>query len=100
MTWICSRCRTRFEERRSRCPHDGRRVIEDLAGMVIGGRYTLRELIGVGGMDSSVWLGWQQSIQRSVAIKLLPPADDASIERFARGARIASNLNHPNITVV
>ena len=100
MTWICSHCRTRFEERRSRCPHDGRRVVQDLAGEVIGGRYTLRELLGVGGMDSSVWQAWQQSIQRIVAIKILPPADDPSVERFARGARIASNLSHPNITVV
>ncbi|MCB9528449.1 MAG: serine/threonine-protein kinase [bacterium] len=100
MTWICSHCRTRFEERRTRCPHDGRRVVQDLAGEVVGGRYTLRELLGVGGMDSSVWLAWQQSIQRAVAIKLLPPADDPSTERFARGARIASNLSHPNITVV
>ncbi len=100
MTWICSRCRTRFEERRTRCPHDGRRVVQDLGGQVVGGRYTLRELLGVGGMDSSVWLAWQQSIQRAVAIKLLPPADDPSTERFARGARIASNLSHPNITVV
>ena len=100
MNWICSHCRTRFEERRTRCPHDGRRVVADLAGEVVGGRYTLRELLGVGGMDSSVWQAWQQSIQRSVAIKLLPPADDSSTERFARGARIASNLSHPNITVV
>ena len=35
-----------------------------------------------------------------VAVKLLPPTTESATERFTRGARIASNLNHPNITVV
>lgn len=100
MSWLCARCRTRFDEPQDRCPHDGRRVVEDLSGRNVAGRYTLRELLGVGGMDSSVWLAWQTATERAVAIKLLPATDDASGERFARGARIASNLSHPNITVV
>ena len=100
MTFICPKCRSRFAEQIERCPHDRRRVVEDLAGHNIAGRYTIKELLGVGGMDSSVWMAVQAPIHRPVAIKLLPPAEGESAERFARGARIASNLNHPNITVV
>ncbi len=100
MRWLCSRCRTLYDEAIERCPHDGKRVVADLSGRVVAGRYALRELLGVGGMDSSVWLAWQTSTHREVAVKLLPPADGPAAERFARGARIASNLNHPNITTV
>ncbi|MCA9538439.1 MAG: serine/threonine protein kinase, partial [Myxococcales bacterium] len=100
MAWLCPHCRTRFTEPQERCPHDKRKLVPDLSGQEIGDRYTLRELLGVGGMDSSVWMAWQTSTHRSVAIKILPPVEGDAAERFARGARIASNLNHPNITVV
>ena len=68
--------------------------------MTIGGRYKVRELIGVGGMDSTVWKAWQTGTERTVAIKVLPPADEAAAKRFARGARIAANLTHPNCLVI
>jgi serine/threonine protein kinase len=97
---ICPKCRTRFENQVERCTHDGRRLVADLTGVTVAGRYLLRELLGVGGMDSSVWLAMQQPVQRPVAVKLLPPTDGESADRFARGARIASNLAHPHITVV
>ncbi|MEZ4463391.1 MAG: serine/threonine-protein kinase [bacterium] len=100
MAAICPKCRSRFDDRLPRCPHDGRQLVADLSGLVVAGRYTLRELLGVGGMDSSVWLAMQQPVQRPVAVKLLPPTDGDSADRFARGARIASNLSHPHITVV
>ena len=75
-------------------------MVEDLTGEQFGGRYTIQELIGVGGMDSTVWRAWQAGIDRSVAIKILPPADEASAKRFARGARIAANLHHSNALIV
>jgi len=75
-------------------------VIEDLSGQLIGGRYRVRELVGVGGMDSTVWKAWQTGTERVVAVKVLPAAEEAAAKRFSRGARIAANLNHPNCTVV
>lgn len=100
MNWICSHCGEKFSRFRTRCPSDGQRVIEDLSGQLIGGRYRIRELIGVGGMDSTVWKAWQTGTERVVAVKVLPAAEEAAAKRFARGARIAANLNHPNCTVV
>jgi serine/threonine protein kinase len=100
VTWICSHCGQKFNRYRTRCSADGQRVIEDLTGQTIGGRYTIRELIGVGGMDSTVWKAWQTGTERVVAVKVLPAADDSAARRFSRGARIAANLNHPNCTVV
>ena len=116
MKWICPRCKLRIGDTEARCPKDGaklrfgdnsvrcpttgRYAVPDLSGLTLADRYTLRELIGIGGMGSTVWEGWQKSTERIVAIKVLPPANEAAAGRFARGARIASNLNHPHITVV
>ncbi|MCA9516842.1 MAG: serine/threonine protein kinase, partial [Myxococcales bacterium] len=100
MNWICSHCGEKYAEQRTRCSLDGQRVVEDLAGQTIGGRYRIRELIGVGGMDSTVWKAWQAGTERTVAIKVLPPADDDAAKRFSRGARIAANLSHPNCTII
>ncbi len=101
MGTLCPHCRSRFDEDDlERCPHDKKRLVPDRSGQTITDRYTLRELLGVGGMDSSVWMAWQTSTQRSVAVKILPPVEGDAAERFARGGRIASNLNHPNITTV
>lgn len=75
-------------------------MVEDLSGKTLADRYILKELIGVGGMNSSVWRAWQRSTERVVAIKVLPPADPAAAGRFARGARIASNISHPHATIV
>ncbi|MFT7579178.1 MAG: serine/threonine protein kinase [Myxococcota bacterium] len=74
--------------------------MEDLTGQTVGGRYRIRELVGVGGMDSTVWKAWQSGTERTIAIKVLPPAEDAAAKRFARGARIAANLSHPNCLVI
>lgn len=100
MNWICSHCGEKYSELRTRCSLDGQRVVEDLTGEAIGGRYRVRELIGVGGMDSTVWKAWQAGTERSVAIKVLPPADADAAKRFSRGARIAANLSHPNCTII
>src|SRR6185369_7199008 len=43
---------------------------------------------------------WQTGTERTVAVKVLPVADEASARRFSRGARIAANLNHPNCAVI
>ena len=63
------------------------------------GRYEIRSKIGEGGMGE-VYLAQDTKLDRKVALKILP-ADLASnrdrMERFAREAKAAAALNHPNI---
>jgi serine/threonine protein kinase len=60
------------------------------------------ELIGRGGMGA-VYKARQPSLDRLVALKILPPgvAGDAGFaERFTREARALARLSHPNIVAV
>src|SRR3989454_6908722 len=65
----------------------------------VAGRYSLERELGRGGMGV-VYLAREVRLDRSVAIKLLPPskASDPKLrERFLREARTAAKLSHPNI---
>jgi serine/threonine protein kinase len=69
---------------------------------LLGGRYRLEQIIGTGGM-AIVWRGADQRLGRPVAIKLIADtlaADPAYVERFAREARTAAGLSHPNLVQV
>jgi hypothetical protein len=69
---------------------------------VIGDRYTLEREIGRGGMGV-VWLGRDEVLGRTVAIKrigLAPGSGQADVERAAREARLAATLNHPHVVAV
>jgi serine/threonine protein kinase len=68
-------------------------------GFVIAGKYKLLEHLGAGGM-ANVFLCEHVSMQRRVAIKVLPPSqanDPGAVERFYREARAVATLDHPNI---
>ncbi len=74
--------------------------VEDLNQHLVG--YEVSELIGRGGMGA-VYRGRQLSLDRGVAIKILPPSiaeRPGFRERFAREARALAKLNHPNIVAV
>lgn len=66
-------------------------------------QFEVERLIGRGGMGA-VYKGIQSSLERPVAIKLLPPAieqqDSAFAERFKNEARLMGRLNHPAIVGV
>jgi serine/threonine protein kinase/capsular polysaccharide biosynthesis protein len=60
------------------------------------------EFIGKGGMGA-VYKARQPTLDRLVALKILPPAaagDAGFAERFNREARALARLNHPNIVTV
>jgi serine/threonine-protein kinase len=63
------------------------------------GRYRLIELIGRGGMGE-VWRAYDPTMDRMVALKLLPAnfaGDKVFQERFRREARAAAGLDDPHI---
>ncbi len=65
----------------------------------VGDSFLIERLLGRGGMGS-VYLAREPSLDRLVAIKLLPPdrAQSSDLrERFRREARTAAQLSHPNI---
>jgi serine/threonine-protein kinase len=66
------------------------------------GRYEIRSKIGEGGMGE-VYLALDTELDRTVAIKILPPAlasDQQRLQRFIQEAKAASALNHPHILTI
>ncbi len=66
------------------------------------GQYQLVEQIGKGGM-ATVYKAFQPSLNRYVAVKILPAyfAHEAGFaERFTREAQAIAQLDHPNILPV
>ena len=64
--------------------------------------YTLVEKIGAGGMGE-VWKARDTSLDRDVAIKVLPEdfaADPDRLARFDREAKLLASLNHPHIAAI
>ncbi|MCC6811061.1 MAG: serine/threonine protein kinase [Deltaproteobacteria bacterium] len=65
-----------------------------------GGRYTLGELLGEGGMGK-VYRARDTRLLRDVAVKMITGAvDDEMRRRFHREARAMGKLRHPNIVEV
>jgi len=58
--------------------------------------------LGAGGMGE-VYLAQDQSLERNVALKILPPdlmRSDERVRRFVLEAKSASSLSHPNIVTI
>jgi len=73
----------------------------DLTNQTIAG-YSILHRLGVGGM-SEVYLAFQQSLHRHVALKVLRAdfvGSDEHEQRFLQEARAAASLMHPNIVQV
>lgn len=75
-----------------------------MARTVIAARYELDDLpIGRGGMGE-VWGGYDQRLDRRVAVKFIRfpggRPDDELVRRFVRESRITARLEHPGVPVV
>jgi serine/threonine-protein kinase len=71
-------------------------------GTLLCERFRLEEKIGSGGM-STVYRAFDETLERSVAIKILHAdmsQDDSQLERFRREARAAARLSHPHVVTV
>jgi hypothetical protein len=66
------------------------------------GKYTLRRKLGQGGFGA-VFAGYDESLEREVALKILNAehkASDDVMRRFLQEARLAARIGHPGITTV
>ena len=76
-----------------------------MSGSKIGqtiGKYKILELLGRGGM-AEVYKGYQENLERHVAIKIMHSflaSEPDFLRRFEREARAMASLNHPNIVGV
>jgi len=71
---------------------------DELIGQTLG-QYTILEEAGRGGM-ATVYMAKQTSMNRNVAVKVLPPHflhDPNFLERFQREVEVISQLEHPHI---
>jgi tRNA A-37 threonylcarbamoyl transferase component Bud32 len=75
-------------------------------GRVIAGRYRLKEPIGRGAMGT-VWRGWDEILDREIAVKELRISDSLpeeerakAYQRTHREARTAARLSHPGLVTV
>ena len=77
-------------------------MADDLIGTVISDRFEILEKIGEGGMGA-VYRGFQRSVKRDVAIKVIKPAlssEPKVVRHFEREAELASKLSQPNTVSV
>ena len=75
---------------------------DPLIGHALGGKYTIKKLIGRGGVGL-VYLADQTERNREVVVKVLAPNwadDDEALARFEREAKRLSGLKHPNIVTM
>lgn len=78
------------------------RALENLSGMIVGGKYILGSLVGEGGM-AYVYRGLHKDLNHPIAFKVLFSnlARRPEVrERFQQEARLQFRLQHPNIVRV
>jgi serine/threonine protein kinase len=81
------------------CPPDPTDELRQRLARTLAGRYEIISLLGRGGM-AVVFLAQDLTLERQVAIKVLPPDmshDSKLIPRFQQEAKTAAKLDHPNI---
>jgi serine/threonine protein kinase len=96
---FCSHCGTPSGEVEHECPPDPTDELRERLARTLAGRYEITRLLGRGGM-AVVFLAEDLSLERQVAIKVLPPEmshDTKLIPRFQQEAKTAAKLDHPNI---
>lgn len=100
---VCPRCGTQTEA--AACPDDGATTVPVTtaaatypSGTVIDERYRIDSVLGIGGFGA-VYKGTQLAMDQVVAIKVLKSEhiqSEEHVKRFAREAKAASKLRHPN----
>src|SRR5688572_19793831 len=75
---------------------------DQLVGQLLAGKYKILKKIGEGGMGS-VYIAYQQPINRKVAVKVLLGKladDEVAVKRFEQEAIAISKMQHPNTVTI
>ncbi len=75
---------------------------EPVVGDILGGKYELTDVLGAGGMGT-VFKGRHLTLDCDIAVKVMKPhvaTQQEYVRRFHREARVASQLDHPNVVRV
>jgi len=97
--WMCKRADEVADETFGEA---GDLSAEERSKHQVVGEYTLLEELGGGGMGR-VFKAVHRTLNRQVALKLLPPSPvqpPEAVERFHREVRALASLSHPNIVAV
>ncbi|MGC6511100.1 MAG: protein kinase domain-containing protein [Myxococcota bacterium] len=81
---------------------DGQMQSNEIMELTVSNRYTLHDLIGVGGMGE-VYRGWDGTMRRFVALKVLHSKkvnEQKAQDRFLQEARLSGRIQHGNITPI
>ena len=85
------------------CPKDGAKLVQaqtdPMIGSIFAERFKILSKLGAGGMGS-VYKGKHMLMDKVVAIKVLEKANAESARRFQQEAKLACQLQHPNIISV
>jgi eukaryotic-like serine/threonine-protein kinase len=100
---VCPKCLKKLEDTLDRCPDDNRALLplegkDPALGEALSGRFLLTGLLGRGAMGV-VYKGYQLSMRRFVAVKVLLPhiaSSDQHVQRFIREATSAAQLKNPH----
>lgn len=104
---FCPVCGRGYDNAITTCEDDGERLViiseePTMVGRELEGKYKVTDVLGEGGMGS-VYLAYQSTMDREVAVKVLKREycqNKLAIKRFLREARAASKLAHPNTITV
>ncbi|MCC6553170.1 MAG: serine/threonine protein kinase [Polyangiaceae bacterium] len=111
---FCPRCYRRYDDDHRFCPHDGGQLTDgpdikrikskptEHVGLVVGGRYQVRGLLGKGGM-AEVFLAQDRTTGAPVAVKILNPRhirEPSKRARFLLEATAGAKIVHPNVLKV
>ena len=93
---LCPKCRHIYPAASNFCPQDQTALV--VSDDIIAGRYILSQMVGAGAMGK-VYRAEDTQLGRTVALKLLNPAQDAHL-RIDREAKAGGALDHDNVVRV
>lgn len=95
----CRRCRNSITGNPRWCPTCHEFVPESLIGQMLGGKYELLDVLGMGGMGA-VYRARRKRIGDEVVVKTLLPSLSRESARFHREAEAAASVKHSNVVII